>query len=159
MFYSLGLKNKTWFKQKFYSYLNGFEPTELKALAMEYWDREFPDKFRSTFLEEIRMVVNQGIEVYVITGAYEVYTKYLEELLPVKLIGTRTDYKNGKYIVEGRACNDEEKIWRLKEELSDDFEVLRAYSDDDEAILYLAREGYYLKNGKLHQVQNKNRRN
>lgn len=158
MLYSLGLKDKTWFKQKFYSYLNGFKPSELKELSREYWDREFPNNFRGDILQELRKGTRKGMEVYVITGAYDIYTKYLEDLLPVNLIATRTHYKNGRYIIEGKACNDEEKVRRLREEVKTEFIVHRAYSDDDEEILYLAEEGYYLNNEKLQLVQKKNRR-
>lgn len=157
-FYSLGLSNKTWFKQRFYSYLNGLNPSKVEAYSREYWNGEFPHNFRQSFLDEIIQANSQGNNVFVITGAYEVYTKYLEEIIPVKVIGTKTVYKNGKYLIEGKACNDEEKVERLKREAPKDYKVLRSYSDDDEAILYIAEKGFYVVNNELIQVQNKNRR-
>lgn len=151
--YSMKLLNKTTFKQHFYSYLDGIPPEEMENLAREFWSQEYPEHFRKSLLGDIQKLRLEGINVYIITGAYEVYTKYLENLLPVKVIGTRTKYENGKYVIQGKACNDAEKVRRLREEINDDFQVLKAYSDDDEEILYEAEKGYYLSNSKWMQVQ------
>ena len=91
--------------------------------------------------------------MYVVTGAYEIYVKYLETILPVKVIGTRTEYRDGKHHIIGKACNDEEKVRRLHQYVEQDFVILRSYSDDDEAILYEAEEGFYLKGDRLIKVK------
>ncbi|MUP45063.1 haloacid dehalogenase-like hydrolase [Gramella sp. BOM4] len=155
--YSLDLKNKTWFKDRFYRYLNGLKPKEVQKLAKQYWKREFPEQFRTEFLDEIKSSVQNGIEVYVVTGAYEIYVKYLETILPVNVIGTRAEYRDGKYHIIGKACNDEEKVRRLEEHIRQDFVILKSYSDDDEAILYEAEEGYFLQGDSLIQVNKKRR--
>lgn len=151
--YSLGLLNKTTFKQHFYKYLDGIPPEEMQMLAKEFWDLEYPENFRKSLLREIHQMRNEGVEVYLVTGAYEVYTKYLENLLGVKVIGTQTTYESGKYKIQGKACNNEEKVRRLKEDVTEEFEILKAYSDDDEEILYEAEKGCYLKNNRWIQVQ------
>ena len=86
----------------------------------------------------------------------EVYTKYLEELLPLKVIGTVTKYENEDYKIIGKTCNDDEKIKRLDAEMNGDYRILTAYSDDDEEILYKAEKGYFLDDGKLKLVQKEN---
>lgn len=151
--YCLGLLNKTTFKQHFYKYLDGIPPEEMQMLAKEFWDLEYPENFRKSLLREIHQMRNEGVEVYLVTGAYEVYTKYLENLLGVKVIGTQTTYESGKYKIQGKACNNEEKVRRLKEDVTEEFEILKAYSDDDEEILYEAEKGYFLKKNHWIQVQ------
>ncbi len=151
--YSLGLLNKTTFKQQFYKYLNGIPPEEMEILAKEFWDLEYPENFRKSLLRDIHQARNKGIHICIITGAYEVYTKYLEKLLGVKVIGTRTTYKNSSYKIIGKACNNKEKVRRLKEEIPEDFVLLKAYSDDDEEILYEAEKGCYLKGSRWIEVQ------
>ncbi|AVR44734.1 phosphoserine phosphatase [Christiangramia fulva] len=153
LLYSLKLLNKTTFKQHFYKYLDGIPPEVMTNLAKEFWDREYPENFRKSMLGDIHRYTSENVEVYIITGAYEVYTKYLENLLGVKVLGTRTSYKNGQYRIEGKACNNEEKVRRLKQEVREDYEILKAYSDDDEEILYEAEKGYFLKGNVWLQVQ------
>jgi phosphoserine phosphatase len=91
--------------------------------------------------------------VYIITGGLEIYTKHLEELLPLKVMGTQTRYEDEEYKVIGEACNGEEKVRRLKEATGGNYTLLEAYSDDDEEILYEAEKGYLLKVGKLELVE------
>lgn len=150
----VGLADNTLFKQHFYSYLNNIPPSRLEKYAREFWEREFPMKFRRKMLADIEKYTFENIEIYIITGAFEIYTKYLEKKLPVKLLGTRSKYSEGKYIIQGKACNNEEKIRRLKEDVKDEYILLKAYSDDDEEILYHAQDGYFLdKKGKLKKVE------
>lgn len=140
----LHLISKTHFKENFYNYLQNLPPEKVERYAGEFWNMEFPYKFRKEMISDIENFEKEGIDVYIITGGFEIYTKYLEKLLPVKVLGTRTEYKDGNYEVIGNACNDEEKIRRLKEEVSGEFRLLEAYSDDKEEILSLAEKAYFI---------------
>ncbi|MCM8569719.1 haloacid dehalogenase-like hydrolase [Gramella jeungdoensis] len=154
--YSLKLINKTYFKENFYNYLKGIPPHKVEKYAKQFWDIEFPEYFREDMIRDIQTHSRNGIEVYIITGGFEIYTKYMEELLPVKVLGTLTKYENDNYRIKGVACNNEEKIRRLKEDVKGEYELLEAYSDDKEEILYHAQKGYYLdEKGDLHLVQKK----
>lgn len=143
----IGLAGNTLFKQQFYAYLNNIPPSRLEKYAREFWEREFPMKFRRKMLADIDKYTHQDIQVYIITGAFEIYTKFLEKKLPVKLLGTRSKYSQGKYIIQGQACNNGEKIKRLQEDVESEYVILKAYSDDDEEILYHAQKGYILEKG------------
>lgn len=136
--------SKTFFKENFYNYLKNFPPEQVHRYSKEFWDMEFPDKFRKQMLEDIRNFNENDIAVYIITGGFEVYTKYLEELLPLKVLGTRTEFKDGNYEVVGKACNDQEKVRRLREEVEGEFVLLEAYSDDKEEILDLAEKAFFI---------------
>ena len=148
----LPVMSKTYFKENFYNYLDKLPPEQVKRYARQFWNLEFPDYFREDMVADIIEKDKAGVKVYIITGGLEVYTKYLEELLPLKVIGTLTKYENEDYKIIGKTCNDAEKVKRLKAEMEGDYRILAAYSDDDEEILYEAEKGYFLKNGELKLV-------
>ncbi|MFV8225387.1 HAD family hydrolase [Christiangramia aquimixticola] len=151
----LRLINKTDFKENFYNYLRNLEPETVKKYAAQFWDMELQDQFRDKMIADIKRFDEEGVKVYVITGGFEVYTKYLEEKLPVKVLGTKTEYVDGNYKIIGKACNDQEKIRRLEEDTGGDFQILEAYSDDDEEILHYAERGYLVEDGEVKLVNNK----
>ncbi len=156
--HKLNLVSKTYFKENFYDYLNHLPPEKVEKYAEQFWNIEFPEYFREDMVKAIKDYDNEGVKVLIITGGFEIYTKYLEKLLPLKVLGTQTKYVDGEYQIVGKACNEEEKIKRLKKVASSNYRLLAAYSDDDEVILYEAEKGYLLKNGELELVENKKRR-
>lgn len=145
--------SKTYFKENFYNYLNKLPPEQVNRYAKQFWNLEFPENFREEMIADIIEKNKAGIKVYIVTGSFEVYAKYLEELLPLKVIGTITKYENENYKIIGKTCNDAEKVKRLDAEMDGDYKVLKAYSDDDEEILYKAEKGYFLDDGKMKLVQ------
>lgn len=147
------MMSKTYFKENFYDYLNKIPPEKVQKYAKQFWNVEFPEYFREEMVADIIEKDKAGIKVYLVTGGFEIYIKYLEELLPIKVIGTLTKYENEEYQVIGKACNDAEKVRRLDAELKEGYKILEAYSDDDEEILYKAEKGYLLKDGELKLVQ------
>lgn len=151
----LRIMSKTYFKENFYNYLNKLPPEKVEKYAKQFWDVEFPEHFREEMVADIREKDKAGIKVYIVTGGFEIYTKYLEELLPLKVIGTITKYENEDYKIIGKTCNDAEKVKRLDAEMNGEYRLLEAYSDDDEEILYKAEKGYLLEDDKLKLVQNK----
>lgn len=151
----LNIVSKTFFKENFYDYLNHLSPKKVEKYAEQFWNMEFPDYFREDMVKEIKDYHEQGVKVLIITGGFEIYIKYLEKILPLKVLGTRTKYVDGDYQIVGKACNGKEKIKRLKKEASSKYRLMAAFSDDDEAILHEAEKGYLLKDGKLKLVENK----
>lgn len=149
----LHIFSKTYFKENFYNYLKKIPPEQVKRYAKQFWDLEFPEYFREEMIADILEKDKAGIKIYIVTGGLEVYTKYLEELLPLKVIGTLTEYENEDYKIIGKTCNDAEKVSRLDAEMDGDYRILTAYSDDDEEILYEAEKGYFLDDGKMKLVQ------
>jgi len=151
----LRIMSKTYFKENFYDYLNKLPPEKVEKYAEQFWNLEFTEYFREEMVADIREKDKAGIKVYIVTGGFEIYTKYLEEILPLKVIGTITKYENQDYKIIGKTCNDEEKVKRLDAEMNGEYRLLEAYSDDDEEILYKAEKGYLLEDGELKLVQNK----
>ena len=145
----LRLIGKTFFKENFYSYLNNLPPDKVEKYARQFWDMEFPECFNHKLLEGLKEHHANGTPVYIITGGFEVYTKYLEKLLPVKVYGTRTAYQDGAYQVIGEACNGEEKVKRLNEEAPLDYKLIESYSDAKEPILFKAEKSFYIDDGEI----------
>jgi len=149
------LIGKTTFKENFYNYLNGLPPETVEKYAKQFWEIEFPDLFNKKMLADIERFYSEGINIYIVTGGFEVYTKYLEKLLPVKVMGTQTKYENGTYKIIGEACNGEEKLKRLNTEIPQGYEFLEAYSDKKEPILYEAEKGYFVEDEKITLIHEK----
>ncbi|MDN3724399.1 HAD family hydrolase [Aequorivita sp. SDUM287046] len=146
---------KTTFKENFYNYLNGLPPEKVQKYAEQFWNMEFPELFNSKMLADIKKFDSEGIKVFIVTGGFEVYIKYLEKILPVKVIGTKAEYRDGTYKVIGEACNGEEKIKRLNAEIKEDYEIIEAYSDEKEPILFKAKKGYYIDGEKITLIHQK----
>ncbi|MBL3657145.1 HAD family hydrolase [Fulvivirga sediminis] len=140
---------KTFFKENFYNYLDNMPPEKIEKYAEQFWGMEYPDYFHKSMVADIKKHHKEGTLVYIITGGFEVYTKYLEKILPVEVHGTRTSYKNGTYKVIGEACNGKAKVKRLNEVAPADYRLIKAYSDDKEPILYEAEKAYYVDDGEV----------
>lgn len=145
----INLIGKTTFKENFYNYLNGLPPKTVKKYAEQYWGIEFPELFNKKMLKDIEKFNSEGINVFIVTGGFEIYTEYLEKILPVKVMGTRTKYEDVSYQVIGKACNGEEKIKRLNAEIPEGYEILESYSDKKEPILFEAKKGYFVDGEKI----------
>ena len=146
---NIDLIGKTFFKENFYNYLDNLPPEVIEKYARQFWEMEFPDYCNQKMIDDIKKHHSNGTLVYIITGGFEVYTKYLEKILPVEVHGTRTTYEDDTYKVIGEACNGEEKVKRLKEVAPSDYVLLEAYSDDKEPILFEAKEPYFVKDGEI----------
>jgi phosphoserine phosphatase len=146
------LISKTDFKENFFHYLDGLEPSTLQDYAREYWSQQWPDHFNASLLAKIEELRQAGIQVYFITGALDIYVAPLFEhfLQTDGWLSTRTQYIKGRYKVIGKACKDEEKIRRLQQLLyTQPFEIIEAYSDKEEAVLQQAKKSFLVKNKEI----------
>ncbi|MBF8961921.1 haloacid dehalogenase-like hydrolase [Pontibacter sp. FD36] len=142
----------TEFKENFFNYLDNIPPKQVEQYAREFWQQEFPDEFNEEIKAKLDRYKQEGIQVICATGALEVYVKPLFELYPVDLFfGTQTRYNGETYIVEGKACKDEEKIKRLDKHFKGKpYRIVEAYSDNKENILDEADRAWLVKDsGKL----------
>ena len=149
---ALRLINQTQFKENFFSYLDHLPPEQVTRYATEYWSIEYPHYFNRELLKRVDQLRGQGVKIFCISGGLDVYMDPLYELFPVDAhISTRVLYKNNTYRVVGEACKGEEKIRRLEEYLDGQpYQVVEAYSDDEEAILDKAEKAYLVeKDGKV----------
>ncbi|WP_299704069.1 HAD family hydrolase [uncultured Pontibacter sp.] len=142
----------TEFKENFFNYLNNIPPEQVEQYAWEFWQQEYPNEFNKEIKAKLDKYKQEGVQVICATGALEVYVKPLFELYPVDLyFGTQTMYDGETYIVEGKACKDEEKIKRLDKHFNGKpYRIVEAYSDNKENILDEADRAWLVKDdGKL----------
>jgi HAD superfamily phosphoserine phosphatase-like hydrolase len=143
--------NKTEFKENFFNYLDNLPPTEVEAYAEEFWRQEFPDNFNQELKEHFDKLRKKGTKVYCATGGLELYVKPLFNLYKIDgLVGTRVKYENNTYLVEGKACKDDEKIKRIEKDFGGKpFRIVEAYSDSKETILEKAEKAYLVDDGEI----------
>ncbi|SDK77147.1 Phosphoserine phosphatase [Catalinimonas alkaloidigena] len=140
----LGLMGQTEFKENFFRYLDGLPPEKVAEYAREFWHIEYPKHFNAPLLTRLRELQRLGIDVWISSGAFEVYLLPLGEYLDITgLFGTRVAYRNGKYQVVGQANKDGEKIRRFDGHYgSGQYRIVEAYSDGDASLLAKADKGY-----------------
>jgi HAD superfamily phosphoserine phosphatase-like hydrolase len=135
----------TEFKENFFNYLDNIPPEQVAQYAREFWKEEYPNEFNKEIKAKLDRYKQEGMRVVCATGALEVYVKPLfDELYPVDLVfGTQTKYNGETYIVEGKACKDEEKIKRLDKHFKGkSYKIVAAFSDSKEDILDQADDSW-----------------
>ena len=144
---ALRLVNQTQFKENFFNYLDNLPPEQVRQYAAEYWSIEYPHYFNQELLKRVDELRKEGVKIFCISGGLDVYMEPLYELFPVDAhLSTRVQYKKDTYKIVGEACKDEVKIRRLEEHLDGQpYEIVEAYSDDEEAILDKAKQAYVVK--------------
>ena len=147
----LRLISKTEFKENFFQYLKGMPPEQVQAYAKQFWNIEWGENFNEPLLQRIEELRKQGIQIIFSTGGFDVYVAPLfEDLLKVDAwMATKTTYKDDAYEIEGKALKDEEKVRRLEELFAGKpFTIVETYSDQEEALFYIAEKPYLMKDGK-----------
>jgi HAD superfamily phosphoserine phosphatase-like hydrolase len=142
---------QTEFKENFFNYLDNLPPDQVKAYAKEFWQKEYPDNFNLEIRDRLDKLRKDDVQIFCATGGLELYVEPLFELYKIDgLFGTRANYTNNTYLVDGKACKEEEKIARLDEHFKGKkYKIVEAYSDDKEAILKEADKAYLVKHGEI----------
>ncbi|MDQ3277317.1 MAG: haloacid dehalogenase-like hydrolase [Bacteroidota bacterium] len=146
----LHLVGQTEFKENFFRYLDGIDPVQVSEYAREFWKKEFPSEFNPSLLVRVKELKQQGIAVYIITGALELYVESLMEMYKDidGFAGTRTTYRDKKHLVIGEACKGRVKLKMLQELMNGEpFKIVEAYSDSEEPILDEAQKAFLIKDG------------
>ncbi|RYD70946.1 MAG: hypothetical protein EOP53_24505 [Sphingobacteriales bacterium] len=99
---------------------------------------------------ELNMKKN-GVQLFCATGGLELYVKPLFELFEIDgFAGTVVSYESEKYNIIGEACKEKEKLKRIKLHFgSQPYEIIEAYSDSKEDILYAAKKAFLIKDGEI----------
>lgn len=155
MYYKVLLKmhqiRQTEFKENFFNYLDNLPPDKVETYAREFWKQEYPDNFNKEIKERLDKLKQEGVQIFCATGGLEVYVKPLFELYPIDaFFGTKVNYTDNTYLVDGKACKAEEKIARLDEHFKGkSYKIVEAYSDDKEEILDEAEKASLVKDGRI----------
>ncbi|MEJ8803854.1 HAD family hydrolase [Pontibacter sp. H249] len=151
LLHELNQIRQTEFKENFFNYLDTLPPEKVEAYAGEFWKQEYPDNFNKELLNRFEEARKEGLQLFCATGGLELYVKPLFDLFKIDgLAGTQAKYEDNTYKVVGKACKDEEKIYRLdKHYESAGYTIVEAYSDSKENILDEAEKAYLVKDGKI----------
>ncbi|MEJ8756075.1 HAD-IB family phosphatase [Pontibacter sp. H259] len=142
---------QTEFKENFFNYLDNLPPDKVKAYAKEFWEKEYPDNFNFEIRDRLDKLKKEGVQIFCATGGLEIYVEPLFELYKIDgMFGTRANYTDNIYLVDGKACKEEEKIARLDQYFKGKkYKIVEAYSDDKEEILKQADKAFLVKDGKI----------
>lgn len=133
--YKLNLKNKEYFKEKFFSFLNGIK--NIDEYILGFWGKNE---------NKIKMwLINNKDNIVIISASPEFLLKSICNKMGVKkLIASKVDKKSGKFF--SKNCYGLEKLNRLKIEFTS-FEIDEFYSDSisDKYLADISKNSYLIK--------------
>lgn len=151
--YVLKLINSHSFKNKFLIFLNKIQPNDLNNLVEEFWREN--KNFNPELIDRIDINNKKKIKTIIISASPENIINVICKSMNVDcLIATRLKFNNNHYQIDGRNCRGIEKINRLKDYLGSNYQIVEAYSDnnDDIELLRMAQFGYKIVNGKIVKI-------
>lgn len=141
--YMLGIKDKTYFKEKVFSFLKYID--DVDSYVSEFWNGHL-DKVKPWYFE-----VHKKTDL-IISASPEFLLKPLEKKLNIKVIASSVDKNTGHFI--SLNCHDYEKVKRFREEYGDK-KIGKFYSDSmsDKPMMDIADEAYFVKKNTLHNLK------
>jgi HAD superfamily hydrolase (TIGR01490 family) len=155
--YFFGIISPESFKEKILIFFKNKTKEEVQQLVKEFWQKNF-----KKINQEVRQALDdnkkEGLTIVCISASYNFILNEIREKLGIyQILSTTYDF-NSKKIV-GYNCKGENKVkllkeWVQKEYNAMDFTVQKAYSDSrvDLPLLRLAREGFFVKRGKIEKI-------
>jgi phosphatidylglycerophosphatase C len=147
--YKLNLLPNDLVKQKILTYFfGGMQELVFREKCDLFADKILPGLIRPGALVEIGQLQNRGFEIVVVSASVENWISNWAVRLPVQLIATRLEVKNGMLTgrIAGKNCHGQQKVicilekWKLTE-----YEEIYAYGDSagDKPMLALATKSFY----------------
>jgi len=146
--YIIGIKDKTYFKEKVFSFLKYIENVD--DYIKDFW-KTHDKKIKKWYLDQ-----KEKSDV-IISASPEFLLKPLEKKLKVKVIATKVNKKTGKF--ESINCHDYEKIKRYEKETKKKKNIKSFYSDSikaDYPMLEYAENAYLVKKDEVKLLDLKN---
>lgn len=149
LFLKLGLLDAEKVKKSFISgILKGEKKQKIEELAQKFFKENFPNIFRENALDFIDKIDHSKTKSLIVTASLDIWTKPFADHFQMKLVATKAHFENdvftGNFI--GKNCNGEEKVVRIKEEISGEhFDKSIAFGDtkNDQPMLRWANESYF----------------
>jgi len=145
--YLLKMKEKEYFKEKFFSFLKKVPDVDL--YVKEFW-KEKGKNIKPWYLEQ-----KEKSDI-IISASPEFLLKPLKKQLNInKIIATKVNKKTGKF--ESKNCYGKEKVNRFNNEVKNK-QINKFYSDSmsDESVMKIAKESYMVNKNKVNKIDNKN---
>lgn len=148
LLYILGIKDKTFFKEKFFSFLKKIN--NIDDYIKDFWKDKIKN-IKSWYLEQKKP------SDIIISASPEFLLKPLEKILKIKVIATKVDKNTGKF--NSLNCHDYEKIKRYEQETKKKNNINKFYSDSikaDRPLLEYAKEAYLVRKNKIEKINLEN---
>jgi HAD superfamily hydrolase (TIGR01490 family) len=103
---SFRLIRGVWYKHYLLSRFRGYSEADLAPLVQRYVEEHLSHMLKYEIVRRLKEFQSNGFDVYLVSGALDVYLKPLASLLKTDLISTELE-KNEKGIYTGRIAGDE----------------------------------------------------
>lgn len=141
--YLLKMKEKEYFKEKFFSFLKKVPDVDL--YVKEFW-KEKGKNIKPWYLEQ-----KEQSDV-IISASPDFLLKPLKKQLNInKIIATKVNKKTGKF--ESKNCHDKEKVNRFNKEIKNK-KINKFYSDSmsDKPMMEVAKESFLVNNNRIEKL-------
>ncbi|MDH6252907.1 phosphatidylglycerophosphatase C [Chryseobacterium sp. H1D6B] len=130
------------------SILKGQSQEKIEKKAQQFFEHHYPKIVRENALDFIKNIDRTHTQSLLVTASLDIWVKPFADKLQMQLVSTRAEFKNGVFTGNfiGRNCNGNEKLERIKEEISNTkYDKIIAFGDTsgDKQMLKWANEGHY----------------
>jgi phosphatidylglycerophosphatase C len=130
------------------SILKGQSKEKIEKKAQQFFEHHYPKIVRENALDFIKNIDRTHTQSLLVTASLDIWVKPFADKLQMQLVSTRAEFKNGIFTGNfiGRNCNGNEKLERIKEEISNTkYDKIIAFGDTsgDRQMLKWANEGHY----------------
>lgn len=130
------------------SILKGQLQTKIEDKSKRFFEEYYPRIVRENALDFIGNIDRENTDSLIVTASLDIWAKPFAEKLQMKLVATQAEFKNGIFTGNfiGKNCNAEEKLERIKKEISGaKYDKIIAFGDTsgDKPMLQWANEGHY----------------
>ena len=163
LMYGVGIYDEKRVKECFLKFIDNIEEEKLQDLVKRFYKNRLSKILYKDALDMMYKLKKEGYDIYLISASPEFYINEFYNIDVVdKVIGTRFEFKEGKFIRKMLGCNckGEEKVRRLKEVLSKenievDFKESYMFSDSlsDKPLLDLVGKPYLINYKKKHEIE------
>lgn len=150
-------------KECFLKFIDNMNEEDLNDFTERFYENRLSKILYKDSLEMMKKLKSKGYYIFLISASPEFYLKKLYKIKEVdKIIGTKFNFENGKFIREmnGLNCKGEEKVKRLNEVLKEekiqvDFKNSYMFSDSlaDKPLLDLVGKPYLINYKKKHSIE------
>lgn len=130
------------------SVLKGQTRHRIAQKSQQFFDRYYPEIFRSAALEFIANIDRNNTESFLVTASLDIWVKPFADELKLELLSTQAEFVNdvftGNFV--GKNCNGEEKVHRIQIAITGKkFDKLIAFGDTsgDRPMMDFADESHF----------------
>lgn len=130
------------------SILKGESAYVIEKKSKAFFEEYYPSIIRENALEFIEKIDRTNTESFIVSASLDIWLKPFADKFGFGLISTKAKFENEIFTgnFDGKNCNKQEKVIRIKERLKDrKFDKIIAFGDTsgDKAMFKFANESHY----------------